>query len=272
MKKMALFIISLTMTTLLAAADLNLPLSKPLTGRDLAPYSLEEIVLLRNSVFARHGYVFKSKALDRYFKKCGWYRPDKKFSYSRLSRTDTKNIELMLKEEKIRLDNELNAFYNLKLNTHYYRTLKQKKSVPAGILKAMTSFMKDKTADFVHEAIKINSILAAEPSGEISRSQAHAIKLASTNGSSYWEAGLDNNGRVRKLKHCSCESDTGFQCRQTLCFHEDGRLFLAEENVMGTINYQYIVQYLGDEPLWFVFDIVNGAAGAKTVSKKFFVD
>jgi hypothetical protein len=45
------------------------------TRADLVPLSPEELELMRNEIFARHGWVFKRYDLQAYFEKQPWYRP-----------------------------------------------------------------------------------------------------------------------------------------------------------------------------------------------------
>ena len=62
-----------------------------------ALYSLtpRELTYLRNSVYARHGYVFKSNELNQYFKKFSWYHSDPNFTSSELNATEQANVTLI---------------------------------------------------------------------------------------------------------------------------------------------------------------------------------
>ena len=77
--------------------------------------------LLRNEIFARHGYIFKSQELTNYFSKFDWYQPkltsdqvDKK-----LSETDRYNISLIKslendkKQNFITWNNELQLYLDM---------------------------------------------------------------------------------------------------------------------------------------------------------------
>lgn len=46
---------------------------------DLAGLSAKELTYARNEIYARHGYVFKSDELNRYFRSTSWYTPDSNF-------------------------------------------------------------------------------------------------------------------------------------------------------------------------------------------------
>ncbi len=62
---------------------------------DLEGLSAEELRLKRNEIFARHGYIFKDKALTEYFSKFDWYKPQNKDVTAMLSETERKNSELI---------------------------------------------------------------------------------------------------------------------------------------------------------------------------------
>lgn len=49
--------------------------TKTLTEWDLAQYSLEELIIARNQIIARHGYSFSDRELLEYFLQCSWYQP-----------------------------------------------------------------------------------------------------------------------------------------------------------------------------------------------------
>lgn len=51
------------------------PAARPLTARDLADKSQAQLSLMRNEIYARHGYIFERKSVDAYFRAQPWYRP-----------------------------------------------------------------------------------------------------------------------------------------------------------------------------------------------------
>lgn len=67
-----------------------------------ALYSLtpRELTYLRNSVYARHGYVFKSDELSRYFGQFSWYSPDYSVNGSELNATEIANVTLIKEYQK----------------------------------------------------------------------------------------------------------------------------------------------------------------------------
>lgn len=48
---------------------------RKVTYDDIAYLSSSELRIMRNEIYARHGYIFKSKDLRNYFLSQGWYEP-----------------------------------------------------------------------------------------------------------------------------------------------------------------------------------------------------
>ncbi|PID22053.1 hypothetical protein CSV61_07520 [Sporosarcina sp. P3] len=61
---------------------------------DLKGLSKDDLRLARNEIYARHGYVFKSKELQNYFGSQSWYDPDPSFD-GKMSKWEKHNIELI---------------------------------------------------------------------------------------------------------------------------------------------------------------------------------
>ena len=66
-----------------------------LHGCELYYYEKSELRLMRNSILARHGYVFQSKDLQKYFGNKPWYRPAASNDDIQLSLLEQLNIELI---------------------------------------------------------------------------------------------------------------------------------------------------------------------------------
>lgn len=79
--------------------ELN-PSTRELTARDLETLTKGDLIILRNSIYAKHGYSFKKSSLRNYFDGLDWYMPVyidiKRF----LTETEKKNIKNMLNNEK----------------------------------------------------------------------------------------------------------------------------------------------------------------------------
>lgn len=88
--------------------------------------SLTELRLVRNEIFARHGYIFKNRDLANYFSTKDWYEAKYMNVDSLLTDADKKNIKLILDAEKeiknnsIPIDEQLLDKYS-KLDTIKFR-------------------------------------------------------------------------------------------------------------------------------------------------------
>lgn len=71
-----------------------------LTKQDLMGYSKEALALIRNEIYARHGYVFQTEPFKSYFNSKYWYTPNYYFSEYDLNKCERHNVDLILKMEK----------------------------------------------------------------------------------------------------------------------------------------------------------------------------
>jgi len=70
-----------------------------LTSSELAGLSKWELKVMRNEIFARHGYIFKTAEMKNYFSKQSWYSPMYSDVNSKITDIERKNIELIKKYE-----------------------------------------------------------------------------------------------------------------------------------------------------------------------------
>lgn len=70
-----------------------------LTPEELARYNVPDLRLMRNEIFARHGYVFKEAALAEYFGRQPWYTPEYDDVSGFLSDIEKQNIERIRQAE-----------------------------------------------------------------------------------------------------------------------------------------------------------------------------
>jgi hypothetical protein len=49
--------------------------SRYISESDLYGMSLADLRIMRNEIYARHGYIFQTKDMKQYFSKQSWYRP-----------------------------------------------------------------------------------------------------------------------------------------------------------------------------------------------------
>ena len=76
-----------------------------LTTDALVDKSSEDIRVMRNEIFAEHGYIFSDSKLSSYFKRMDWYVPKSKNVSGSLSDIEKKNIEILLEyEQKIKIN------------------------------------------------------------------------------------------------------------------------------------------------------------------------
>lgn len=67
---------------------------------DLTGLSAKELRIMRNWIYARHGYIFKKKDLQNYFAQFDWYHPQySEIPYHKLSSIEQKNIEFIKRHE-----------------------------------------------------------------------------------------------------------------------------------------------------------------------------
>jgi len=84
----------------LAPGDMELFENKLISEPMLHGLSLNELRLLRNEVYARHGRQFQAPWLSQYFFSQPWYQPDEKFKDEDLSGPDKQNVETIVAYEK----------------------------------------------------------------------------------------------------------------------------------------------------------------------------
>jgi hypothetical protein len=74
-------------------------LSKPFDDAALNSLSTADLSALRNSIYARYGYIFNTKELSDSFTKFSWYKPTAKNVEDKLNDIDNKNIKAILSIE-----------------------------------------------------------------------------------------------------------------------------------------------------------------------------
>lgn len=86
-------------TTTEAIFKLN-PSKQEITKEQVENLSKGDIYILRNLIFARHGYTFRDRQLRSYFEEQSWYIPVKSDIQSELTAIEKKNIALLLRYEQ----------------------------------------------------------------------------------------------------------------------------------------------------------------------------
>jgi hypothetical protein len=84
----------------LAPGDMELFENKVISEQMLHGLSLNELRLLRNEVYARHGRQFQAPWLSQYFFSQPWYQPNENFKDEDVSGPDKQNVETIVAYEK----------------------------------------------------------------------------------------------------------------------------------------------------------------------------
>ena len=88
------------------AADISRRTSTAILQEDdLFELSTEMLKMLRNEIYARHGYCFKDKNIRAMFEKTSWYMPKSVDVRDDLSDIEVKNIDLIAQYEKYLVEN-----------------------------------------------------------------------------------------------------------------------------------------------------------------------
>ena len=84
----------------LSSSDHILPASdkRVMSEEDIANLTKSQLRLARNEIYARHGYIFKSQDLQKYFSSKSWYHPDHSFDGS-LNEVEKENVNFIKARE-----------------------------------------------------------------------------------------------------------------------------------------------------------------------------
>ena len=77
--------------------------SRRLTSADMYGKSYKDLEILRNMIYAIHGYIFKRNDLYNFFSQYSWYHPntrDMNVAYSRMSDIEKYNIAFIKRYEQ----------------------------------------------------------------------------------------------------------------------------------------------------------------------------
>lgn len=86
-------------TTSSSTPDYSWLSKRAATSADIAGKSSAELRIMRNYIFARHGYIFKSNDLKTYFSQFSWYKPTNKDVTSLLNPIEKKNVAFIKSHE-----------------------------------------------------------------------------------------------------------------------------------------------------------------------------
>lgn len=71
-----------------------------LTSADLENKSLNELKIMRNEIFARHGYIFKTDDMKKYFSSQAWYTPKHSDVSNLLNKIEIENVNIIKNHER----------------------------------------------------------------------------------------------------------------------------------------------------------------------------
>ncbi|MBP7735338.1 MAG: YARHG domain-containing protein [Spirochaetes bacterium] len=233
--------------------------------------SIEDLILARNAVFARYGYVFKSGALNRHFLSVGWYRPDRNFSYSMLTKIDQRNVNAILAAEKKKVGELKNRIAGTAVKTkRYFMAAGVKERVPASAEEEMRKWWKKKSGS-LYPQLRVPVLLGVSLSDEKDAAYISGRTGNCRDSFSYWEAGYDDRGRLRVLKNYFCEQGGSGESGDIYYFDEKEKLLMVQGRILGTtVNYEYYYQYCLGSVVWIEVTLINGSAGIPDEMEKFF--
>lgn len=71
-----------------------------ITESDLYGKTKDEVALIRNEIYARHGYIFKNESYKAYFSAKAWYIPNENFNENMLTPIEKMNKDFIVAYEK----------------------------------------------------------------------------------------------------------------------------------------------------------------------------
>ncbi|MCT4507409.1 MAG: YARHG domain-containing protein [Tepidibacter sp.] len=98
----------------LSLKNVKFNLNELIDIKELNKLDSEELAILRNSIYAKDGYIFSTKEYSEYFSQFLWYKPLNKDVRDKLNDIDKKNIENITNLEKQRV-----SIKNSKDNKNY---------------------------------------------------------------------------------------------------------------------------------------------------------
>lgn len=72
---------------------------KQITFSILDEYTQDEIAIIRNEIYARHGYIFQLEQYANYFESKTWYEPNPYFDESMFSALEKENVDTIIEYE-----------------------------------------------------------------------------------------------------------------------------------------------------------------------------
>lgn len=81
------------------AGDYTMATAKAITEADIRNLNVHGLLLMRNEIFARHGYIFHNDELKEHFQSKRWYQPRFQNVNDQLTEVEKKNLEVITARE-----------------------------------------------------------------------------------------------------------------------------------------------------------------------------
>jgi len=260
-----LFVLAVSMTAISPSAEGGMiNLSK----------KLSQVILQRNDIFARHGYIFKSSELNRHYKKQGWYRPDKKFTWNRLTAQERKQVNTLQQRENKFVSAQKNMLQQKApgSRTRYFKNISYLQPFSTNLRNEIKKFMKKKDIypDYYIMPLGRGFTLKNEiPRSKLTGLQGEAQKTGKS--LTWYRAVYSPDGKLKSLGHCWFSETLGEGILGTWYLDNQERIALITKAVsQTTLGTEWLFQYADNMLVWMTFEIKSYAGSDYRVTKKFF--
>ena len=247
-KILIILFILIASSTIINAQNIDFK-NEIINSKTLRKLPLSNIVILRNTIFARHGYKFRSSVLQQHFESKDWYTINKKYSYKNLNTFEIKNIRLLKKEEKKRKNTiirQITDYKNIK-KTKYFLTLNIEKRIPVRFQKIMKHYLESNDmneAEFVPTFVKVNLINEIDK-----KSLDKKIDLAMTKDIEidFYKAGYNSNNELVYIEGCYADYINGMMCGDNYYFYKDRLITISQMIEQTSYGQSWSLNYIGDK-------------------------
>ena len=128
-------------------------LNSKIDSAEICEMTSADLRLLRNEIFARHGYIFKSPELIDFFTKFGWYQPN--LTYDQINKVlteiDRYNISLIKSVEREKVEPDLTTSLDLKSFSDKFGGVWLPKEYVNEIKKTKSAYMSQNSIPLISE-------------------------------------------------------------------------------------------------------------------------
>lgn len=180
------------------AQSMRAEADKKIPELDISKYSLTDLYIMRNSIYANYGYTFKKNWLNEYFNIQDWYQPNEEFTFDLLTSVDYQNSNKIKKYEK----QKRKALLSVKeddFTTRYFSDLEITNPLPQPFKSRIEEYSKNFDAGYPTSP---PSFLNAQLTGEMSKDE--FIKFNESDETKFYADPFivvyDKEGRIRRLE------------------------------------------------------------------------